>query len=136
MNAFHRILLVAIAIALMSFAAASTQAGNVTVRTNRFTPFNVRPDVRVNANGHHGGNVNVQVNGANVRVNGFHGHNFRRNDVDVFVSGGHSGVLFVPQFNPVVVTPNFIVPLDTGYGFGVSVRANACFRGSGGCCNH
>lgn len=111
MNAFHRILLVAIAIALMSFAAAPTQAGNVNVRVNRFTPFNVRPDVRVNANGHgHHGNVAVQVNG-------FHHNGFRSN---VFV---------VPQQQAVFVSPQFIAPVQS-FGFQSFGVSGGCFNGS------
>lgn len=116
MHAFHRILLVAIAIALMSFAASAVQAGGVNVRLNRFTPFGIRPDVAVRG---HGGNVNVQVNGfGGVNVNAFR------------VNGFRSNVFFVPQPQAVFVTPHFIAPSSYGFqSFGFS--GGGCFNSSG-----
>lgn len=100
MNAFNRIFLLAIAIALMGFTASTSNAQRV--RVNSFTPFGLRPDVAIR-NGR--GNVNVNVNGfGGVNVNAFR------------VNGFRSNVFFVPQSQAVLVTPQFLSPVNS-FGF-------------------
>jgi hypothetical protein len=110
--------------ALVLVSSASAQRFNV--RVNNFTPFNIRPDVRVSGAG---GNVNVFANGhvpsTTVFVNGFN-RGFNGNPVFVNSNGfGATTVYGVPPTtvfvrpSGVAVTPNGLVPLGFDPRFGI-----------------